>query len=224
MKYKLIAALLILSALPAIAQDLPAVRKNAIKVNVLSPIFNTLNVSYQRLLANSRSLNVGFSYMDFDNFNNYAGSNAPPYSSTDDKNQTKGITATAEFRIHFSDNTLEGWYGAPFARYMNYTRKLEDYYTDNYDPITGFSRGYARQEDSYQSVGLGFIVGHQFVIRNTVSIDFFGGPVYQIMLQHSRKLNSSKVLDDKNKLSDAIPNQYLEGYGLRGGVTIGMCF
>jgi hypothetical protein len=222
MKYKFFIILLFTGCLNVLAQNSP-VRKNTIKVNVLSPIFNTLNLSYQHLFNNSRSLNLGFSYMDFDNFNNYPDNNTPPYSSTNDKDQTQGVAATAEFRIHFSDNSLEGWYGAPFIRYMNYTRNLNDYYTE-YNPVTGYSSAYAKQKDTYQSAGLGFIVGYQFIIRNTVSIDFFGGPVYQIMLQHSRTLSSSKVLDDKNKLSDAIPNQYMEGYGLRGGITIGMCF
>lgn len=222
MKSKFLIILHLIVCLPAIAQE-PSMRKNAIKVNVLSPIFNTLNLSYQHIFDNSRSINVGFSYMDFNNFNNYSSNNSSPYSSVNDKDQTKGITVTAEYRIHFSDNNLDGWYGAPFARYMNYTHNLSDYYTE-YNAITGYSSNYTKQKDTYQSVGLGFIVGHQFIIRNTVSIDFFGGPVYQIMLQHSRTLSSSKVLDDKNKLSDAIPNQYLEGYGLRGGITVGMCF
>jgi hypothetical protein len=79
------------------------------------------------------------------------------------------------------------------------------------------------------SLGLGFIVGYQFVINNRVSFDFFGGPAYQILLAENKtttNLSTGKYVEnqDETLLADAIPNRYIKGYGLRGGVTIGFLF
>ncbi|MES2691795.1 MAG: DUF3575 domain-containing protein, partial [Bacteroidota bacterium] len=198
-------------------------KKNILKANILSPIFNTLNLSYERVLKGSNSLTIGASYMDFDDFGNSDYRYPKP-------NRVNGGSLTAEYRIYFEDKVLHGSYFAPFIRYMYYERNLQYNVTYSYyDPVIGYTYGYeGGEKDKYQGAGIGFIAGYQFIIKNVFSIDLFGGPVYQLLLQKDRKLvNTSNNPNGKLRdeyLSENIPNRYLYGYGFRAGITLGMLF
>lgn len=197
------------------AQESVRLRRNAIKVNVLSPIYNTLNLSYQHLLErNDRSLCLGISYMEFRNFNGYNSN-----TGLGDETVVTGVNATVEYRVNFSpDDGISGWYGAPFVRYLDYTRA----YTDRY--MIGGVTVANRQRHTFRSGGVGFVIGYQFLLGNLVTIDFFGGPVYQLLLDEQRPANPSGNVFLNRYLSGSIPDRYLNGYGLRGGITVGMCF
>jgi hypothetical protein len=218
MKFKLLSLNLLLT-LAAVAQNNnEALKKHALRFNVLSPIYNTLNLSYQHLLSDDKSLVIGASYMDFNDFNN-------SFNFNNEKINVKGVSAYAEYRLHFNDG-IDGFYAAPFIRYQNY--KKDASYGVFYNYNNGITTQYSITEKStYQSAGLGFIMGYQLNIKNIIMIDFFGGPSYQILMESNRNVqNLNKMLTRPSDqlLAESIPNQFLKGYGLRGGIAVGFIF
>lgn len=207
------------------AQQTEAVRKHAIKTNMLSAIYNTLNVSYEKLKPNGNSVLIGASYMDFDDF----GENNYDYNYGLGFTKVEGVTLTGEYRLHFSGQGFEGGYVGGFARAMYYERAAQTInynYQGSQQPTT---TEILREDFKYVSAGLGFVVGYQFVVKNRVTFDFFGGPVYQYLLHEDRKtrdLVTGKTFknQDETLLAESIPNKYIRGYGLRGGITVGILF
>jgi hypothetical protein len=190
----------------------PPIKKNGAKINLLSPIYSNLSVSYQCLLTPFRSLQLTASYMDFNDFRYYG--------NIDDLRVT-GFSITPEYRINFSGYGLNGFYVGPFLRYMDY-KKTFDY--DNYSTSV-------KENSSFKSAGIGFNVGKQFIIKNKVLVDLFAGPVYQVLVQE--KINQSIIRqtpmfydyeDYSDYLAPSIPNRYIKGYGIRAGITIGIAF
>lgn len=231
---KLLFILFIAAGLVSDAQNnsLPPIKKNAIKFNLVSPIFNTINLSYQRMLTPYKSLQVTAAYTNFDDFKE---------DHSIDKNSVKGLNLTADYRINFSGYGLNGWYISPFARYLNYSK-------DSYKESIGYDYSYDLQEkSSYQSIGVGLLVGKQFIIKNTITIDLFAGPSFSFLVNQNRKINynvsssgnnyyyesfyyddyrNANVIDEnlRSYLGDVIPNNYLRGYGIRAGINIGFAF
>jgi hypothetical protein len=214
--------LFFLAGLSAFAQknNFPAIKQNAFKMNLLSPIFNTVNISYQRLVTPEKSLQVGFSYMNFNDF-----LDEEDRIDVDETNKITGYNVIAEYRVNFTGYGLNGFYAGPFLRYLNYTRDYKySYY--NSSPASVY-----KQTSKYQSMGLGFILGKQFLIKNIFTIDLFAGPVYQVLLENKQSRsgnmqNSSYYsrYDAGAYLGQVIPNNYLKGYSLRAGFNIGLAF
>jgi hypothetical protein len=80
-------------------------QRTAFKINLLSPIARTANVSFERRLSASSSSQIGFFYTTFS------------ISGT----EFKGFGITPEYRFYLSDSkeAIEGFYLAPFFRYQN---------------------------------------------------------------------------------------------------------
>src|SRR5687767_2809783 len=105
--------LFVITALIAVvagAQAQEAGRSNAIKLNPLSLIFATGNVSYERAMSEKTSLQLGGFYSGF-------STSGLKYS---------GWGVTPEFRMYFAGQkqALNGVYVAPFVRYQSFN--LED--------------------------------------------------------------------------------------------------
>lgn len=97
---KLLVIAAIFSSASAFAQQ------NAVKVNILSPIFSTINVSFEHALSETGSLQLGFYYTG---------------ASVGDT-KFSGFGITPEYRIYLSETpAIEGFYLAPYARYQSYT-------------------------------------------------------------------------------------------------------
>ena len=200
--------------------------KHNIKTNLLSPFLNTLNISYEVLKPNDKSIQIGLSYM---NYSGYLNSETNYDYSYGYEENVKGVSATFEYRILFSEKGFNNTYIAPFFRAMHYQKKA----------VTGYNIYQSSQVPSipvttdelskYTSIGIGFVLGRQFVFNNKVSIDLFAGPAYQILVDQYRSLvdrDTKTPLKPSNnaKLSKSINNRFLEGYGLRAGVTVGLLF
>lgn len=79
-------------------------QSNAIKINILSPILNTINLSYEHALNESSSLQLGFYYTGV--------------KISDLKYAGFGITP--EYRFYLSETPApDGVYLAPFVRYQS---------------------------------------------------------------------------------------------------------
>jgi hypothetical protein len=89
---------------------LSSAQENAFKINVLSPIFRTLNVQYERKIKESSSLQLGFFYTG--------------YSIGD--TEFSGFGITPEYRFYLSESeAIQGVYLAPFVRYQSFNLSQE---------------------------------------------------------------------------------------------------
>lgn len=207
MKKHTIVITILLAALGVDAKPkYPPIKENGLKLNILSPIYSNFSLSYQHLITPFKSLQISASYMDFNDYVNRVG----------DDLRVQGFSITPEYRINFNGYGLNGFYAGPFLRYMDYQKTYEDNYIGQN----------SKENSKFKSVGLGFNIGQQFIIKNTVLIDLFAGPVYQVLVQEDiNKTNSNIYYNNSNQyLAESIPNRYLRGYGIRAGVTIGVAF
>jgi hypothetical protein len=87
------------------SSQLMAQRKNALKVNLFSPVVRTGSFFYERVVSEHSSLQLGFFYTGF--------------KVTDTRFSGFGITP--EFRYYLSASEApEGFYVGPFVRYQNF--------------------------------------------------------------------------------------------------------
>jgi len=188
----------------------PPIKENALKLNIFSPIYSNLSLSYQHLINPFKSFQITAAYMDFNDYiNRY-----------DDDLRVQGFSITPEYRMNFNGYGLNGFYAGPFLRYMDYHKT----YNSN------FSGSIDIEDSKFKSLGIGFNIGQQFIIKNTVIIDLFAGPVYQVLIQEDiNKINVTNTPwyytnNSDQYLAGSIPNRYLRGYGIRAGITIGVAF
>ena len=121
---------------------------NAIKINILSPIFKTLNVSYEHKVSETAGLQIGFFYTG---------------ASTDDTS-FKGIGITPEYRFYLSDTeAIEGVYIAPFVRYQNFTLTNDN--TNDEGTLSTFGGGLVlgRQWVFKEKITLDTFIGPQYL-------------------------------------------------------------
>jgi hypothetical protein len=86
------------------------VHAQVVKINILSPVFRTLNVQYEQAISKNSSLQLGFFYTGY----------------KDGDLKFSGIGITPEFRYYLSNTDApEGVYIAPFVRYQSFTLEHE---------------------------------------------------------------------------------------------------
>jgi hypothetical protein len=108
MKKRLSIAFMVLLSASMVAYAQP---KNALKINILSPVLKTFNVSYERVLTESSSAQLGF-------YVTSASAAGLKYS---------GIGLTPEVRFYLSDSDApEGFYVGPFLRYQSLKLEVKD--------------------------------------------------------------------------------------------------
>lgn len=140
-------------------------QENVVKVNIFSPIFKTLNVSYERKLNANSSLQLGLLYT---------------FYSPEDASFT-GIGVTPEYRFYLSESEAPaGVYVAPFVRYLNFSAEGMDF---NGDPTKG----------SLSIFGGGVTIGKQWIFKEKISLDMFIGP--QLMSANYKQTSGSGQSD-----------------------------
>lgn len=144
MKRLLLVAVLFAAVSHVNAQENSA--RNAVKLNPLSLIFATGNVSYERAIARNQSVQLGIFYSGM--------------SISDIKYSGLGITP--EYRFYFGGKreALNGVYAAPFVRYQHFS--LKDKKNTN--------------ETTYSSFGGGATLGWQKKWNSGFVLDLFAGP------------------------------------------------
>lgn len=185
----------------------PPIKESGLKINVFSPMYSNFSLSYQHMINPFKSFQVTAAYMDFNDYVNEGN----------DDLRVQGFSLTPEYRINFNGYGLNGFYAGPFLRYMDYQKTYNN-------------TSYLIEDSKLKSIGLGFNIGHQFIIKNTVLIDLFAGPVYQVLVEENinRKYISTWpntfTSNNESYLAASIPNRYVRGYGIRAGITIGVAF
>ncbi len=212
---KILPILMVCLAIAAQAKPkLPPIKSNAIKINLLSPIYSNLSLSYQYCITPFRSLQINAAYMNFNDNINYSNNQLT----------TEGFSITPEYRMNFSGYGLNGFYAGPFLRYLDYHKTFQESW---YSSSAGFVK--TTEKSHFQSIGLGFNFGHQFIIKNKIVIDLFAGPVYQVLIKNQVENSIPPNIGPNYSrspefLAASIPNKYIKGYGISACFTIGLAF
>lgn len=113
-----------------------------------------------------------------------------------DGSKLKGFAITPEYRYYASDKgAMQGFYVAPFLRYQNYT--ISDSFS----------------ESTLNSFGGGLLVGNQWMFKKGINLDVFVGPSY-----------SGGSVKHKSGTDDVSTPWGVNGFGIRGGLTLGIAF
>lgn len=180
----LILVLLFASNTQTKAQDSP---QNVVKINILSPILRTASLFYERAISESSSLQLGLFYTGL---------------SIDDT-RFRGFGITPEFRYYLSDKGApQGFFIAPFVRYQNFTLTAEDEFSQS-----------GESKADLNSFGGGLLVGGQWIFKDIISLDVWGGPSY-----------STSTIKVEEGSEDDFSTGGVTGFGIRAGVTLGIAF
>lgn len=205
---------LVMAAVFAARPKLPIMHQNGIKLNLLSPIYGNASITYQHLLNPYQSLQVNLGYMDFSDFTIL--NQHPDF-------RVQGLSISPEYRRNFTGYGLNGFYVGPFIRYMYYKRTMA---TEGNNSTSGALERF-NEITHFNSLGLGLLVGQQYIIKNTILIDVFIGPSYQFLLSENKEKNAYQNYSTRSNLGylgESVPDRYLNGYGIRAGFTIGLAF
>jgi Protein of unknown function (DUF3575) len=183
MKKTLILLLVIVLTMPTFAQEQSDVstEKNVLKLNTLSLFVLTPSIFYEHKISDMTSAQFGVGYLG--------------YKISDVK--FTGLFLTPEFRIYPKKNAIDGFYIAPYLRYMNLSVKST---TDD-------------TKASLSVIGGGLLFGRQWITKSGFNMDLFFGGHYG---SGSAKANSGDTSwFDSNLFS---------GFRTRVGFAIGFAF
>jgi hypothetical protein len=183
MKKILIVLVAIVIAVPSFSQEATDVKteKNVLKINTLSFFVLTPTIFYERKLSDMTSAQLGVAYMG--------------YKITDVR--FSGLILTPEFRFYPKKNAIDGFYIAPYFRYMNLSVK-------------------STSDDANASLtvmGGGLLFGRQWITKSGFNMDLFFGAHYG---SGSAKANSGNTSWFNNNL--------FSGFRTRVGFAIGFAF
>lgn len=136
---KLIALPFLLLSVSLFAQE------HSIKINPLSLLFSTGNLSYEKKLSENKSFQMGIFYLGL--------------KSGEFKYSGIGITPEYRFYIAGAKQALNGIYAAPYMRYQNHSIKDSDS-GENY---------------KYSSIGGGGVMGWQKSYNSGFVLNIFAG-------------------------------------------------
>ena len=182
---KKLATLLILLAMTiaSFAQDAPEVssEKNVIKVNTLGLFVLTPSIFYERKISDMTSAQLGLGIMG--------------YKVSDAK--FSGLILTPEFRIYPKKNAINGFYIAPYLRYLNLSVKSIS----------------TNDKASLTVMGGGLLFGRQWITKSGFNMDlFFGG--------HYGSGSAKAVTGDLSFFDSNL----FSGFRTRVGFAIGFAF
>lgn len=193
-----------------------------VKLNLLSAVYNTFNISYQRETKPDQAFQIGFSYMDFNDFSRFE----EYFNYT---NKVKGIALTFDYKYSISnDPFLNAFYIGGFGRFMTYKKDAEIWDGYMYWSQTPVVLNRIKEEGTFTSIGGGLIIGKNIQVYKMISLDMFVGPSYQFLITNNRSARNVTTNQDakleNEYLARNIPNFYLTGLGLRAGVNVGFSF
>jgi hypothetical protein len=168
-------------AIPSFAQEKSAVstEKNVLKINTLSLVFMTGSVFYERKISDAMSAQLGFGYTSL------------KYKTT----KFTGLILTPEVRIYPKKNAIDGFYVAPYFRYMNLSLTVDN------------------AKGTLSAIGGGLLIGHQWITDSGFTMDlFFGG--------HYGTSNVKATVGD----ATVFDTKLFSGSGVRAGFALGFAF
>jgi hypothetical protein len=123
-------------------------KKNLLKVNLLSPLLRTGSFFYERTLSSNSSLMLGLFYTGF---------------SVDDVSFS-GFGLTPAYRYYLSSTKQApiGFYVSPYGRFMRFS----------------LANNLTKDKGTLTTYGLGLELGYQWVFKDIISLNVFGGIGY----------------------------------------------
>ncbi|GAA4401389.1 hypothetical protein GCM10023187_15530 [Nibrella viscosa] len=140
---------LMLTGLAVLCSAATVQAQSVLKANLISPFFRTANISFEKVINQDRSLQVGFYYTGL------------RYKNT----RFSGYGITPEYRMYLSIDQKDaphGFYLAPFLRYQQFSLNQVD---------TGVG-------GSLTTYGGGVTGGYQALFSDRITLDAFLGPSY----------------------------------------------
>ncbi|WP_207433737.1 DUF3575 domain-containing protein [Sabulibacter ruber] len=123
-------------------------QNNLVKLNLLAPLVSTGSFYYERVLDDSKAVQLGVFFTKYD--------------------ELSGFGVTPEYRFYLSDTPApNGFYVAPFLSFMRFTVESDEDF---------FSEG--SYKGSMTNFGGGLVAGRQWIFKDRVSFDIFLGPEY----------------------------------------------
>jgi hypothetical protein len=183
MKKILIVFIVIVLSLPAFSQEKTTVsnEKNVLKINTLTLIIATGSIFYERKISDLTSAQLGVAYLGY----KISGI------------KFSGLILTPEFRIYPKKNAIDGFYVAPYLRYLNLAEK----------------NTVGNQSISFTAMGGGLLFGRQWITNSGFNMDLFFGVHYTA---GSGEANSGDNSWSKSDL--------LTGIKTRAGFALGFAF
>jgi hypothetical protein len=209
-------------------------KQNIIKLNLPSLLVSNISLQYERIMGKHTSLALGVRWMPKNNVGFTSSILGSGVSASDDSilNQVRisSFAITPEFR-YYVRKAGKGFYIAPYFRFRNANANFPIFYKDG----TGVEQRVILS-GSVNSLMLGFMIGSQFKLSKSLTLDWFiiGGHTSsnQAKLNFTSTQNLSatnqadikKNLEDfKKDLSDAgfKTNNISYSVGTNGGSLVG---
>lgn len=189
--------ILSLAVLAGTATMASAQSSNALKVNVISPIFKTGSFFFEHKLNDNATGQLGFSFTSWQ----------------PDDTKITGFSITPEYRYYLSGEAMDGFYVGPFVRYQSFslTNEYDSYQFDNNGNMTTVRR---KDEGTLNTLGAGVLVGRQWLFKDRFTLDLFAGPSY----------SGGSVKAKSGSADNLDVSGGLNGFGLRVGLTFGIAF
>jgi hypothetical protein len=183
MKLTIILFLVSAFAFPVFSQEKSDVttENNVLKLNTLSLFVLTPSIFYEHKISDMTSAQVGVGYLGY---------------RVSDVRFT-GLFLTPEFRIYPKKNAIDGFYIAPYFRYMNLSVKST---TEN-------------SNASLSVLGGGLLFGRQWITKSGFNLDLFFGGHYGS--------GSAKTSSEDTSWYDS---DLFSGFRTRVGFAIGFAF
>ena len=162
-----------------------------LKTNILSPLLGTINFHYEWKLTPNSSSQIEAYYFT----GQFFGQSIP----------LSGFGVTYNYRYYLTGTFPTGFFVQPYIRYQQFLEK---------NGVSGLSSSSTITTPllAFTVYGTGLVLGYQFVFAKRVSLDFYGGPMYNVSYENGVRTNSQ----------DYPP--FFTGPFLRTGCTLGFIF
>jgi hypothetical protein len=180
--------------------------QNLVKLNPLSLFTKTIAMSYERVLSDNMSFQLGAQYT-FPRKASIFGSDI-----LGDNGELNRFAVTPELRYFPSGHAPTGFYLAPFVRYVNFSAKGDITKDINGDNTPETFSGKITQN----TYSLGGVIGGQWLFGEHVSLEAYIGPYLSL---GNLKVSQNLSEDDYN-----VPASLNFPVWIRSGITVGYAF
>lgn len=176
-------------------------KKNVIKTNITSLFISTFHLSYERAINQKVTFQLSGYYTFLNNSRIFT------FQFDSGRYEIRGFGITPEVRFYPNGNRLEGFFLALSPRFQyNVERKVYDQ--------SGSQPGFIQSEVRSAGIGAGLIVGQQWLIAESVSLELYAGPSVNGILSKETIGNPNAILD----------SPYPRPIGFRFGFNVGIAF
>ena len=179
---------------------------NIIHVNMLPFIYFSANIFYEHSLKNNISLGVGYGYWNTGYKPSFSGSPNNPWNS---------LTIETKFYLEGSDKKMEGFFIAPYLKYLNnslpnYSHSLGMVFDST---IKNWTYPTITQNETFHQICSGAIIGYSKIFKNGFYVSqFIGGGKYLVTIKQANNISLMKG------------SRYIQTFDFRMGINFGFAF